>query len=217
MKFRNFLFSFAVGVATLIFGLAWVGVYQFFLGQSNPPKQEVIEVQETEAVNFDINNPESVLPLDFEEDKLTSPHVDETNEAEFDPEGYYFFDGSLEGFEEFQYIKINNKNFDVKPNDKRYGDLVSPNGFVILQNGKDADYIDFSKINIGNGKIQFETETAKGSSYEFTGEFLVKGNFYTLDENTEVLEGTLVKKRNGEVIAKSNINLKWSLEIGCLH
>lgn len=217
MKCRNFVFSLFVGITALFIGLAAVGVYQFFFGNSDQATYSNLKT--VEKVDFDINDPNSVLPLDYEEDKLTSPSVDETNEAYFDPEGHYhFLSEPPVDFEEFFYIAINNKNFDVEATDPKYGELTTPRGHAILQTeNNQVQYLDFDKLSIGNGKIQFETETANGIKYEFDGEFLVKGNFYTLDEDTEVLKGTFVKSKNGKQIAKSDVNLGWNLEIGCLH
>ncbi len=212
MKFRNILLNLTVGFSALLFGLAWVGVYQFFVGDETGPA--TIEVSET--TNFDINNPESVLPIDFEEDKLTSPNADETNEDAFDPEGYYFFDNEEKGLEDFFYITIKNKNFDTDPANENFGDLMPPRGFVILQGDEDVEYIDFETIKIADGKLQFETMNRNGISYEFDGEYLVKGNFYTLDVNEKVLQGTLVKKEDGKTVAKKDLKFNWTLEIDCL-
>ncbi len=214
MKLRNILFYFAVGLTTLFFGLAWVGVYNFFGSNNLDTDQEIVKLQKTEVevVEFDINDPESVLPIHFEEDKLTSPHVDENNSEYFDPEGFYFFDGFPNGFEDFLYIKINNKNFDVAKTDNHYGDLVALNGYVILD-GKNRDkQIRFEEINIADGKLHFVTETEDGIKYEFNGDFLVKGNFYTLDENTKVLSGTLTKKLDDKIVAKNDLTFNWTLE-----
>ncbi len=209
MKIRNIIFYLAICVTTLFFGVAWVGVYQFFLGNN-----EVENIQYCPVTNFDINNPESVLPLNYEEDQLTSPKVDETNSAYFDPEGYYYFlDDAPKGFEDFKQFNINNKNFDVNPKDRNYGELITPNGSMILINDKSqGTYIRFENLEISNGKIRFHAEGKNGISYEFNGEFPVKGNFYTLDENAKVLEGVLTKKEYGKTIAESRVNFGWGID-----
>jgi hypothetical protein len=217
MKLRSFLLNLTVGISALLFGLVWVGVYQFFLGNNLDSESYSVIVQNPVQPPFDINDPESVLPIDFEEEKLTSPKVDETNEAMFDPEGYYFFDGSPKGFENFFYVVINNKDFEASPDDKDFGKLMPPRGYVILESKTDVEYIDFETIKIADGKLQFETMTHKGISYEFNGEYLVKGNFYTLDENARVLHGTLIKKKDGQPVATKDFNFNWTNEITCLH
>lgn len=220
MKFRNVLSNITIGLTTLFLGLALVGTYQFFLGTSvpetstclavNPPDYLLTAENNTETAENNDNQP--LLPIDFEEDKLTSPHADENNSDYFDPEGYYFFDGFPKGFEDFLYIKISNKNFDVAKTDEHYGDLVSLNGFVILD-GKNRDkQIRFAEINVADGKLHFVTEAENGIKYEFNGEFLVKGNFYTLDENAKVLSGTLIKKSDDKIVAKNKLAFNWTLE-----
>lgn len=213
MKFNKFLLNLAVGSAALLFGLAWVGVYQFFTGTSAvrphtcfPTKTVKVEI--ADYSKFDINNPESVLPINFEENKLTSPHVDEDNAAMFDPEGYYFvLDNDVKKAGDFEGFTINNKNFKVSVNDKNYGKAIAPNGYV----SADKDY-KFTKISIGNEKVEFETAPINGVKYIFSGKFLVNGNFYTLDENAKVVIGTLTKIDGDAITSTENITFGWSLE-----
>ncbi len=219
MKFRNYIFYFVIGVSTLVFGLAWVGVFNLFFGNSfitlnhSCPADnsvKVTEVEQTEEIKFDINDPESVLPIDYKEDKLTSPKVDEDNPEYFDPEGKYFLlDETAEDFKDVSYLKIENKNFDVSQKDPRFGESIAPKGSVVID---DKKQIELEKIKIADGKIKTESKEKDGIKYEFDGEFVVKGNFYTLDENAQVLKGTLIKKRNGEVIAKGDVSFGWTLE-----
>ena len=171
MKFRGFLLNLTVGLFALFFGLFWVGVFQFFAGslytvtQSCPLSQQKVEVAAVEKPNFDINDPNSVLPLDYEEDKLTSPKADETNEAYFDPEGYYSFLGDVPmEFEDFHFISIQNKRLDVSPKSEHFGEAIPPKGYVLLEGTNDAEYIDFKNIEISDGKINFQTETREGIS-----------------------------------------------------
>lgn len=209
MKVRNIIFYVAICITTLFFGMAWVGVYQFFLGTNEAETGKYCLV----VNDFDINNPNSVLPLDFEEDQLTSPKMDETNEAYFDPEGYYYFLGdSPKGFEDFKQFNINNKNLDVNPKDRHYGELIKPNGSMILLDEKKGTYLRFENLEISNGKVHFDAQSKNGLSYEFDGEFLVRGNFYTLDENAKVLEGVLTKKEYGKTVAESRVTFGWGID-----
>jgi hypothetical protein len=221
MKLRNYPFYFTVALIALVLGLAWVGVYNFFLKQSLNPQSgdfyKTVRVAEVETNEFDINDPDSVLPIDFEEDKLTSPHEDENNPKYFDPEGYYSFERPTKGFEDFFYIAVKNKNFDLPAEDERYGEEMPPRGHIILRVAEtsEVEYIDFQTIEIADGKMSFETISQNGMTYEFAGEFLIKGNFYTLDEDTPVLKGILIKKKNGRTVAKSDFTFRWILEICC--
>ena len=225
MQFKKILLNLAVALSALLFGLAWVGVYQFFVEKTVEPKQETILFQDIGEVTFDINNPESVLPIDFEEDKLSDPKEDEDNPKYFDPEGRYYFYGEPKGFENVFLISINNKNFEVESDDLKFGDLIPPAGFILLEDtdkgAKDScemhDYIDLSKVNIEDGKMSFISKKKNGISYEFNGEFLVKGNFYTLDVGAKVLNGKLVKKKNGKIIAENDLTFGWTSAEKCLH
>jgi hypothetical protein len=208
VKIRNISYSLIVGLITLTLGLAAFGVWEFFFGNFNHSKQEIVNLQ-AEGIKFDINDPESVLPIDYEEDKLTSPKVDETNAAEFDPEGfYYFLDEPPKGFEDLENFTINNKNLKGDVHSRDYGKLVPPSGYI--QTGKKFE---FSKISIGDGNIFFETKEVTGINYEFNGKFLVKGNFYTLDEDAKVLEGVLTKRQNGKIVAESNVTFGWFIDL----
>lgn len=215
MKFRNFAFNSAIFITALFFGLAWVGAFQFFTGKNNNNAMTCSfgGLKSEKKLNFDINDSNSVLPLDFEEDKLTLPKVDENNTAYFDPEGsYYLLDEAPEGFEDFKQFNIFNKRLDVDPRDRSYGELVKPAGYVFLSNEKKhSTYTFFKKLDIEDDKIYFEALSVKGISYEFSGEFAVKGNFYTLDQDAEVVEGILTKKENGETVAESRVNFGWEL------
>lgn len=213
MKFRNILFNLAIATFTLLTGLALVSGFNFLFGNGcSITQQNNLLTAENSVVAVENDNVQPLLPIDFEEDKLTSPHADENNPAYFDPEGYYFFDGFPKGFEDFLYIKISNKNFDVAKTDDHYGDLIPLNGAIILDTKNGDEQINFAKINIANGKMHFETQEDKGITYEFDGNFLVNGNFYTLSDSVKVLQGTLIKKENGKTVAKKDLNFNWTLE-----
>ncbi|MCB1022818.1 MAG: hypothetical protein KDB79_00410 [Acidobacteria bacterium] len=213
MKYRNLALNLFVATLTLFVGLSWVSAFRYFATNIAVPTAEISS--KTDPGKFDISDQDAVLPIDFDEDKLSSPHDDESNPEMFDPEGYYFFNGSPKGFEDLYYIVIENKNFDSSPNDKSYGDPVPLTGFVMLEKNEKAVYLDFKSMSIKNGKLRFETKTQNGIKYEFDGEFIVKGNFYTLDENTKVLKGRLTKKVDGKTSAERNFSFNWLLELGC--
>jgi len=209
MNFRNLILNIAIGAAAFFFGLAWIDVYDYFLARET--KNDAVEQKPVDKIDFNINDPDSLLPIDYEEDKLTSPKVDENNEALFDPEGYYFILGDLPlGFEDFDVFAIDNKKFGINTNRERYMNFKAPSGFVET----DKQY-EFSTISIGKGKIHFHTAGINGVSYEFDGEFLVKGNFYTLDPEEKVLKGTFTKKKYNAVVAISEVTFGWFLEYVC--
>lgn len=216
MKFTNFVLNSAIFTTALFFGLVWVGAYQLLLGASATSVESKSShcVYKTKAANnFDINDPNSVLPIDFEEEKLTSPKTNESNTAYFDPEGsYYLLDEAPKGFEDFKQFNINNKKLDVDPRDKSYGDVVAPTGSILLlKDNNQGSLVRFKNLEISDGKLMFEAQSNNGVSYEFDGEFAVKGNFYTLDQDAEVVKGVLIRKENGETVAESRVDFGWEL------
>ena len=125
----------------------------------------------------------------------------------------------------FFLFTINNKNFEVDSDDKRFGDLIPPQGTILLEDtdkgSQDScdmhDYLDIQNLKIENGKLNFITKKKNGITFEFKGEFLVKGNFYTLDVDAKVLKGILVKKKNRKIIAKETLTFGWDNSETCLH
>lgn len=225
MKIRNFLLNLTVALSALLFGLMWVGVYQYFTEKTLGEEVQSVVVKQTEQLAFDITNPESVLPIDFEEDKLSDPKEDEDNPTYFDPEGRYYLLEDSKIFGDFFLFTIQNKNFEVTSDDERFGDFIPPQGTFLLEDtdkGKKDncdmhDYFDIPKIKIEDGKINFITKKKDGITYEFKGEFVIKGNFYTLELDEKVLKGTLMKKKNGKIIAKEDLKFGWSNSEMCLH
>lgn len=215
MKLKNLLFYFAIGVSTLVFGLAWVGVYNFFLNDSKAekplikPSIAVQEVKQIEDIKFDINDPESVLPIDYNEEALSDPKADENNPEYFDPEGTYLLSEKKKNFfSEFLGFTVKNKNFEADKKDQYYGELVSPRGYVNTTMGD----FHFKQIYIANESIYFETENIEGVRYIFDGKFLVNGNFYTLDENTKVVHGNLSKVSGAKGYEIKNVTFTWTID-----
>lgn len=217
---KTLALNITVAVLALLFGLAWVAAYQFFLvGEITPTAS-----QQVEKVEFDISDPDSVLPIDYEEEKLSDPKEDESNPEYFDPEGRFHLLEESKMFEDFSLLTIQNKNLEVDSDDERFGELIPPEGTLLLADkdeGADGcdmhDYFDIPKIRIENGRMNFETKKRNGIIYEFKGEFIVKGNFYTLDFYARVLQGTLTKKKNGKIVAKEMLKFGWSNSDICLH
>ncbi len=215
-------FSLSVGVFALFCGLGSVGGYQIL----SRICQSTID-QSHREIDFDINDPESVLPIDFEEDKLSDPREDETNKDMFDPEGQYTLVGDLPiGFDEFKFFSIENKKLDVDCDDKQFGEFIAPKGFIQLKesslklDGSDlmtarSDYLEFQRINIGTRYLQFKTARVGRTTYEFNGEFLVDGNFYTLAPDKSILKGELIKEVNGKMVAIANVEFQWKIAIDC--
>ena len=233
MNFKKIALYLSVAILTLLSGLAWVVAYRFFLENETVPAASL----EAEKIEFDINDPESVLPIDYEEDKLSYPKEDENNPEYFDPEGRYFVIGKIsEGFEDFDSFFINNNKFDSECDSEDYGETIAPSGYIQLKTPlveelppdldpakisiyhteyDNRDYLELIGIKIEKGHIHFATKSVRGITYSFEGNFLVDGNFYTVDKDAKVLKGKLVTMLDGYVIAESEIMMGWELEIIC--
>ena len=181
--------------------------------------------QQAKKVEFDISDPDSVLPINYEEENLSNPKEDENDPEKFDPEGRYFLIGESKGFENLYIFSIYNKNLDVDLDNERFGERLPPKGLIWLDDtdkgAKDNcdmhDYVDVPHFDISDGKIRFVSKKTNGISYEFNGEFLVKGNFYTLDPDAKVLKGTLVERKNGRQVAEEKVVFGWNPGETCLH
>ncbi len=251
MRLQSLLLNIGVGFLALLLGWSWVAAYQIFLGNTAKPTAS----QQPGKVEFDINDPNSVLPIDYEDDKLSDPKDDETNEAMFDPEGVYAIQGNLsEELAEFEGFEIVNKNLEVDCDDKKFGESVPARGYASVkdpvaaaadaiknaaklalqemrenaaspsasheENNADAEiennnYTEFEKLSIAVDGVSFSTISAEGISYKFAGKFLKKGNFYTLDPDATVIEGTLSKYQKGKRVAEEKARFTWNPDIEC--
>jgi hypothetical protein len=116
----------------------------------------------------------------------------------FDPDGSFWIKGDHpNGFSDFGGINLNAK-----------GDKRLPKPGLELINGP---RFRFSKLSVSRERFTFTTVTISNISYSFSGRFL-KGGVYgagNLDDETPVLEGTLVKYRNGKKIAEAKLSLVY--------
>ncbi len=197
-----------------LFGLGWVAVFGFFSGTGPINTTENGLATDIEFARV-VEQP--AIPVSMDSEIFTPPSVDENNPNEFDPEGTYSTDADSDL--DFSFV-ISNKNLEVACDEKGFGDLVKPSGFVYegnLEKLTDGSaQFEFSTLQIEKDKIRFRTEEKNGVSYEFSGEFLVTGNFYTLDPDAKVLKGELVKKKNGETLESRTFVFNWSLDLDCV-
>jgi len=207
----KFLQISTIFVTAFLVGIAWVGL--FYLLQYGT-REAVFLTARPESVEK--NN---LLPMTDE--FFTPPQVDEDNPDAFDPEGIYTVTKITKpGFRDFDSIVINNKELNVDCDHADFGRLVKPNGLIFfrkpfssLDGGSGTDIHD---ILISDGTIKFRTEPENGIRYEFVGEFLVKGNFYALDPDFTVLEGTLTKLVNDKQVAETRASFTWSIDLTCV-
>lgn len=208
MNFKNVVLNLTVSFFALLFGLACVGFYQFVVGNIVGDEVRSVKTENFKKNEFNINDSESVLPIDFEEDKLSDPKEDEDNPKYFDPEGVYFIlDDLPDEFNRFESFVINNKILNSDEKGNYIAEDIALKGYV-----HDNKKYEFERIEIKDGKIQFQTKIINGVNFSFIGEFLVKGNFYTLDENAEVVKGTLTKKLGDKTVVLHDVSFGWMLD-----
>ena len=140
---------------------------------------------------------------------FTPPSVDENNPDAFDPEGIY----EPVEVSEIKGFSIENKILDVDCDAYNFGDSTIPKLFVVT---KDDKVLDADVLRLGNGRLEFETENSGGVRYEFKGDFLVKGNFYTLDPKKKVVSGTLTKLFEGKKVSETELSFTWSIDLSCV-
>jgi hypothetical protein len=121
--------------------------------------------------------------------------------AKFDPDGYFMLVGNppagLKEFDGFSLLR--------KPGGGHYpASGVRTNRNVIYR------FIPAS-TNVTRQKFTFTTRALKGTSYSFEGRWLKGGVFYEadLDMDTPVLEGHLIKYRNGQKIAEADLKFSF--------
>ena len=141
--------------------------------------------------------------------EFTPPQVDEDNPDAFDPEGIYEASENdlIKGFE------IKNKNLQYDCDDARFGTLTDPKLFVT---DKNEIVYRASVLTIENAELSFVTETLNETKYVFNGDFLVKGNFYTLDPDKKVVKGKLIKFVDGKKVSEADTSFIWSIDLDCV-
>src|SRR5262245_59355548 len=131
---------------------------------------------------------------------LIAPYVCQSATAQskksrFDPDGSFWIKGAHpDGFSDFGGINLNAKRAKRLP----------PPG-VQLNNGRNYR---FKQLTVSRERLDFTTVALSNISYSFSGKFL-KGGVYeaaNLDDETPVLEGMLVKYRNGKKIAEAKLS-----------
>jgi len=140
----------------------------------------------------------SVAPLFMIAVCLVQLSSAQTKRNRFDPDGSFWIKGDHpDGFSDFGGINLNAKR------DKRL-----PKAGLELNNGR---RFRFSQLSVSRERFTFTTVVVSNISYSFSGRFL-KGGVYlasNLDDETPVLEGTLVKYRNGKKIAEAKLSLVY--------
>lgn len=192
---NSYSLRFAIALMTFTFG---VGLFNVFKEKS---------VAQQSVVTESVPQTEFVPPRIAEIPVASQPDSTEDAEYEFNAEGdYYIFSYGTQienlpkPFESFNEISIKTTDYKKASEENNYqGVSIPPEGYVFAN--KEYKFI---RISIGNRQISFETETKKGISYKFVGEFTDYVKFPKTDFD---LQGDLIKMRNGKKIGQTKINL----------
>ena len=204
MNIKTFLLNFSIGWLTFAIGIAWLGIYQFFV-----PLPVAIEYSEIENIP-EIALQEASNGLEVrdavndagkhEPDKaVDAPISEEEWRSNLDIQGYYdFIDQPVIDADSYR-MEIWLGEYDEKAGEWIEG---PPSGFIRRNKKKYA----FEKIHYSFGKLTFSTEKKKGIRYIFRGEYSKKkieedGNEY----NAEVLSDRLIKQKDGRVITQAEV------------
>ncbi|HEX8735830.1 MAG TPA: hypothetical protein VF721_10930 [Pyrinomonadaceae bacterium] len=200
MKLKDFLFRLAAILTAFMLGVGFFNAAQyvqsFFATETAPVQQQALSVPPRPAPTVIFAAPETVADSK------------EATETEFYAEGAYYIIGDApKGFEDFSNIGIITTDFAAEQAPESYDNQIPPKGFIFTD-----EKFNFTRINIGNRRITFETETKKGVSYKFVGEFIEEKTIeYKTADGSEgidyaVLKGRLTKWRGGKKIAEAKAN-----------
>jgi hypothetical protein len=201
MNLKIYLFRAVVAVAAFAFGVSLFSFGQYLKGLFQIKKQEVAAIrfentQENAAVTPVAKQETLIMPPVAAQTETTIVDSEENNKYEFDATGDYYIVGDLtKGFEDFEEMSIITKDYSTESLEYTNGIPIPPEGYVLAKKK-----YKFSRINIANKEIAFETETKKGISYKFVGGF-----FDDTDEDFAILKGRLTKMRDGKKIAESKV------------
>ena len=126
------------------------------------------------------------------------PLVSGQRRERFDPDGSFWIHGKPpEDFEDFSGIDLNSKR---NPRLQVAG--------VDLTNGS---HLKFKTLSVTRDRFTFTTVPVRSVSYSFSGRFLKGGVFAAanLDDETPVLEGTLIKLKGGQKIAEAKLKFTY--------
>ncbi len=218
MKLKNYVLRAAVALTAfgLCVGLFEVGKY--LTADSHLKTEEVKTVQPVEKelpANLPLEVP--IFRSHFEPTPAISPLVTEEKTGyEFDAGDDYHIIGDLpKGFRDFETLSIVTRDYENASVENNYESVaIPPKGFFFTKKE-----FNFTRINIANRQIAFETEAKQGISYQFVGEFTDEE---AIEAKTEdgyeytdyaVLKGRLKKMRDGRKIAESEV--KFAVSHGC--
>ena len=206
MKTKIYLFRFAVALTAFVCGIGFFAVGRYFQTAFAAKEQKTAFA----APAIELNAPAPIIIEQTQtpvgEQIKTADEPAENAEYEFEVGGFYSIIGELpKGFKDFEEISITVTEYKTASEENDYrGTPIPPEGFVLAKKE-----FKFTKISLSSKTMAFETQAIKGVSYKFSGKFIEKAPFWDFDFETPVLEGRLVKSKNGKKTAESNVKLRW--------
>ncbi len=218
MKFNKLLLNFTVGLSALLFGLGWVGVYQYLLDrfEDRNVKTETVEVINPLDLEIEKMTPSAAPPIPPPDDMMKEKSITITpSDSNFTEKQKFQMNLDIEGYyEPYSVTPESTPDFSMEIWFGRYDEKLKewiqtpPNGFIEI----DSKKFEFDKFSYSHGKLYFSTIKKGGIYYEFSGYY----SFRTVDLGsgpTEVLDGTLIRKKNKKATSTSKMSLYWS--VGC--
>lgn len=209
MKIKVYLLWMAVAFIAFIFGISIVSSERYFQSffSAKTEKTELVEPAKIEEINLNkiIFPPRKVEQTEISGTPMMDKKDDSEKETEsvFDAEGGYYIIGKLpKGFKDFESLSITTKDYRKASAENDWeGIPIPPEGSVFMK--KEFKFV---RLNIADKQISFETESKKGISYKFVGKFIAEEEI-KIGEYPEyaVLEGSLIKMRDGQKIAESKV------------
>lgn len=218
MKLKNYVLRVAVALTAFGLCVGLIEIGRYLTADSYLKTEEFKAVQSVEKkspVNLPLEV--AVSPPRFEQPpEISSLVTEEKNGYEFDAGSDYYIIGNLpKGFRDFENLSIVTRDYENASEENNYeGVPVPPKGFIFTKK-----QFNFTRINIANRQIAFETVAKKGISYQFVGEFIEEEAIEVKDkdgyEYTDyaVLKGRLKKMRDGKKITESEV--KFAIMSGC--
>lgn len=191
MKTKVYFFRLLIAVSTFVLGLGSYLAINYF-------QTETIE----DEPHCSAQNNQPVEPIS--QILVTKNEITENNkeiENEFIPDGDYYLIGELsKDFKDFDYLEITANEYESEKDGTSYWKPIPPKGFIFTKTK-----FNFSRIQINNRQISFETNRIKGVSYTFIGTY-PKNVSLNDGEDFVAIQGRLTKYKDGKKITEIEVN-----------
>jgi hypothetical protein len=201
MKTKIYLFRLIIGAMTLTLGIGAFFAWQFLAVRTDQ------EISQLEKPVFEIEKVQPVAIVSTSAPDMPQPDLpnDEENaKVDFDPDGSYYVLGDLpKAFRDFQSLDIATSDYQTREDGSVYAVPVPPAIYLHTE----TKY-NFTRININNRNISFETQSKNGTRYRFVGVFPEEYED-KISKEWISLEGILTKLRNGKKVAETKARFAY--------